>query len=84
MPQQPNVNNLQLFFGMINCFKKYSPFWAELGDRLGELTMKDAPSIWGPEHTKAFDANKKERDTKKLPALPYSNIMSPKNLSIYK
>ena len=32
---------------------------AWFGDILRELTKKNAPFVWGPEHTEAFDVIKK-------------------------
>ena len=45
---------------MDSYLNKYSPTFAELGESLKELTKKNLPFIWGPEHTEAFDAIKKE------------------------
>ena len=45
---------------MVNYLIKYSARLAKLGDSLRELTKKNVPSIWGPEHTETFEAIKKE------------------------
>ena len=43
---------------MANYLIKYSSGLAELGDSLRDLTKKNAPHVWDPEHTKAFEAIK--------------------------
>ena len=55
-----NVKELQSFLSMCNFLSKYSPQLAELSDDLPQLTCKDVHYNWGPEHTEAFNAIKKE------------------------
>ena len=58
IPQPTKVKDLHHFWCM-NYLIRYSPRLTELGDSNRELT-KTVLFIWGPEHTKAFDAIRKE------------------------
>ena len=69
--QPMTMKDLQCFLGMVSYLNKYSPWLAELGDSLRELTKKKLLFICGLEHTEAFDVV-----IKKLQMHPYSNIMT--------
>ena len=60
MPKGTNIKDLHCYSGMVNYLIKYSARLAKLGDSLRELTKKNVPSLWGPEHTETFEAIKKE------------------------
>ena len=60
IPQPTNVRDIWYFLGMVTYLNKYSPRLAKLVDSLRELTKKNAPFVWGPGHTEAFEAIKKE------------------------
>ena len=58
-----SVTELQLFLGMCNFLSKFFPRMAEISEPLHQLTYKDIPFIWGPEHTEAFQLLKREIST---------------------
>ena len=60
MPVPTNVTELQTFLGMCQYLAKYSARTAELSEPLRQLTCKDTPFTWGPEHDEALKALKKE------------------------
>ena len=60
MPVLTKVTELQAFLGMCQYLVKYSARTAELSKPLWQLTCKDTPFTWGPEHDKALKALKKE------------------------
>ena len=56
MPELKDINQLQLFLGIINYLSRYSPRLAELAASLHELTKENVPFIWELEHSEAFHA----------------------------
>ena len=60
MPKATNLKDLQTFLGMVQYMSKFLPRIAEIAEPLQDLTKKNAPYAWGPEHNHAFDSIKKE------------------------
>ena len=59
MPVLTIVMELQTLLGMCQYLAKYSARTAEVSEALQQLTCKDTPCIYGPEHDKALKALKK-------------------------
>ena len=75
MPVPTNVTELQTFLGMCQYLVKYSARTAELSEPLRQLTCKDTPFTWGPEHDEALKALKKEISA--APTLRYYDPCQP-------
>ena len=70
-----NVTELQTFLGMCQYLAKYSARIAELSEPLWQLTCKDTPFTWGPEHDEVLKALKKEISA--TPTLTYYDPCQP-------
>ena len=75
MPVVTNVMELQTFLGMCQYLAKYPTRTDELSEPLGQLTCKDTPFTWGPEHDEALKALKKEISA--APTLRYYDPCQP-------
>ena len=72
MPKPENLKDLQTFPGMIQYLSTFSPQIAELTKPLWDLTKKNAPYAWGPEHNQAFEYIKNK--IVQAPILRYYNL----------
>ena len=70
-----SVTELQCFLGMCNFLSKFSPRMTEISEPLHQLICKGIPSIWGSEHTDAFQLLKREIST--TPILQYYDPKKP-------
>ena len=75
MPVPTNVTELQTFLGMCQYLAKYSARTAELSEPLRQLTCKNTPFTWDPEHDEALKALKKEISA--APTLRYYDPRQP-------
>ena len=50
MPKPTCLKDLQTFLGMVQYLSKFSPRMAEIAEPLCDLTKKNGPYVWGPEH----------------------------------
>ena len=75
MHQPTNVRELQCFLGMCNVLSKCSPRMAELSEDLCQLTCKGVQFNWGPKHSEAFQALKRELTS--APVLAYYDPSKP-------
>ena len=69
MPVLTKVTELQTFLQICQYLAKYSARAAALSEPLQQLTCKDTPFTWGPEHDEALKALKKEMSA--APTLRY-------------
>ena len=76
-----NVMELQTFLGMCQYLARYSARTAELSEPLWQLTCKDTPFTWGPEHDEAPKALKKEISA--APTLRYYDPHQPLMLQMH-
>ena len=60
MKQPSDVKGLQSFLGMVNYLHRYSPRLSELTAPLRDLCKQSSEFVWNDEHTRAFNAVKKE------------------------
>ena len=58
-----DVKSLQSFLGLVNYLSRFSSRLADITAPLRDLTKKDVPFIWGPEHDQAFHEVKQEIST---------------------
>ena len=78
MPTPTNVKELQCFIGMATYLSKFTARLSELAQPLRELTRKNAPFQWGPEHDQAYASIKKEITS--APILAYYDPKKPTTL----
>ena len=78
MPEPKNLKEVQTFNGMLQYLSKFSARIAELSEPVRDLTRKNAPFMWGPEHSDAFKMLKKE--ITEAPVLRYYDPKKPVTL----
>ena len=69
MKPPQSLQTLQIFNGMVNCLKRFSPVLTELSEPLRRRQQCDTVWVWETEHQPAFEKIKTALTT--LPVLTY-------------
>ena len=73
VPAPRNASEVRSFFGMTDTCHDYIPDYATLAAPLRQLTKKNVPFEWKPEHQRAFQQMKKKLT--QTPVIAYFSIL---------
>lgn len=72
MPKPTTKQETQSLLGFVNYLSKFLPKLSEVAKPLRDLTVKNAPLMWSPQHDKSF--NKVKQLVVNHPVLKYYNM----------